>query len=386
VKALKPISYLKKILTCLALPAFMYFSAASQCIPPYSTITYDTLIIGSGNDYHSIALSQFDPSIGTLMGVDVSSVVSVNYGFTLKNTNTIPINFSISVGRNDNIQSTVLTSDYSNSIVANVGTFALNPNQTITQAPVTVINRYDNNIHLTNNLVNFMGSSTVGFDYSPQTYTDHSGSSIYQYSASANDTIHFSITYSYCSNILLKPAINSFTAKKIGTNEAGLTWSIVNEQKNRTYQIERSVDQSYFSGVGTITSVENAPESDYSFNYLRQKDEKLKLYFRLKIIEANASISYSEIKMVDLGEGTGGIRLYPNPSDRFINLVFNQSDVKNWQVDIIGATGSLLQRNLFINTSMAHIDFVKPLAAGVYFIRAVDQQTQQSHVLSFTVR
>lgn len=386
-KTSQPISIFKKNCISLLVAGLLHFTGISQCIAPYSKVTYDTLITGSGNDHHSLSLSQFNPSIGTLMGVDISSVVSVNYGFTLKNTNTVPINFSIAVGRNDNFQSPVLSAEYSNSIMAPVGTFALNPNQTITQAPVPVINRYDNNIHLTDNLASFLGVGLVGFDYSPHTYTDHSGSSVYQYSASANDTIHFSVTYYYCSNVVvLTPALNAFNARKNSDFEAGLYWNIVNEQKDRSYEIEKGLDGLNFGVVGTVASTESMPESGYSFNYMADKNEKTLLYFRLKITAANGSISYSPIKTVDLADRPGGIYLYPNPSDQYINIVFNQPLVKKWRMDIYSSTGALLQTEFASSNIQTRINFSRKLPAGVYFIRLKDQDEMKTQTLRFSVR
>ena len=78
--------------------------------------------------------------------------------------------------------------------------------------------------------------------------------------------------------------------------------------------------------------------------------------------------------------------LYPNPSDQFINIAFNQAATRDWQVDLLAANGSLLQRKSFINVSSAHINFQQLLANGVYFARATDLQTRKNHVLSFLVR
>jgi hypothetical protein len=343
-------------------------------------------MIGSGNTSHSLSLSQFDPTIGTLESVNINSVVSVNYGFSLTNTNTSPINFSISVGRNDNFQSPVLSSPYSSSITADVGTFFLNPNQTITEAPATVINRYDNAISISSNVADFIGNGTIGFSYSPHTYTNHSGSSSYQYSATANDTIHFSITYSYCNPIVLLPDLINFSAVKENTTSIKLLWTTINEQPERMYEIQKSTDDIHFSATGTISSkIDPDNSGNYLYHYDANQTEKTKLWFRLKITDASGNVKYSTVKMVDMrDDSSAGIYLYPNPSSQFVNIVFNE--FKDWEIEILSSNGALIQKNNSANSIRTRINFSKPLAAGVYFVRAVERQTLKSYIIPLMIQ
>jgi len=360
------------------------FSSGAQCTSQQS-ITYDTVMIGSGNTNHSLSLSQFDPTIGTLESVSINSVVSVNYGFSLTNINTSPINFSISVGRNDDFQSSVLSSPYSSSITADVGTFIVNPNQTITQPPTPVINRYDNAISINSNIADFIGNGAIGFSYFPHTYTNHSGSSSYQYSATANDTIHFSITYIYCNQIILLPDLINFSAVKENNTSVKLLWTTINEQPDRIYEVQKSTDGLNFFAAGTISSkIDPDNSGNYLYHYEANATEKSRLWFRLKITDASGNVKYSNIKLVDMGTNSSvGIYLYPNPSDQFVNIVFNE--FKNWQIEILAANGSLIQRNNSTNAIATHINFIKPLATGIYFVRVMEDQTHKTYVLPLMV-
>ena len=90
---------------------FISFASRSQCSTQQS-ITYDTLITGTGNDAHVFTLSQFDPSIGTLLSAKINSTISLNYGFTLKNVEAVQRYFSVSVGRYDSYTSTALSTPH----------------------------------------------------------------------------------------------------------------------------------------------------------------------------------------------------------------------------------------------------------------------------------
>jgi len=384
VKGCRYISVWKNAGLIAWLVCLVQLSSTAQCTSgSLSSITYDTVVVGSGNNDYAFSLSKFDPAIGTLVSVSVNSVVSVNYGFTLKNTNTTPITFSISVGRNDDIQSPALQSPYSNSMQADVGTFVLAPNQTIIQPSTTVINRYDNTVGVSD-VANFIGSGNVDFSYSPQTYTNHSGSTTYQYSASANDTVHFLVTYNYCSNVVLSPDITSFDASRENQELIQLLWTTVNEQQGRIYEIEKSSDGIHFKSAGNSPDVDANSSGNYSYHYPIAVADGVKIWFRLKITDLSGNIKYSNVKWIDLSDPSRGIYLYPNPSDQFINIVFNS--IKDCDVEIISASGAIVQHNQFTSVNSARIAFVRTLPGGVYFARIFEPGTGNSRVLSFVVK
>jgi hypothetical protein len=295
-----------------------------------------------------------------------------------------PVNFSISVGRKDNIASPLLSAPYKNVVEAGVGTFFVNPNQTISRAPATVIYRQNNDLSVSGNLNDFVGTDRISFNYATRTYTDHSGSSYYSYSASANDTLHFTVTYFFQGPVVLAADLTNFSASKENNETVKLSWTIANEQAGRGYEIQKSMDGNNFSAVGSLPSkIDN--NADYSYSYSIQNDERKKIYFRLKITDAAGSVKFSEIKMVDMSaDNSRSWYLYPNPSGRFINIAFDE--FKNWQVDILSANGSLVQRNRYSNAGTAHIGFTRTLAAGIYFARVTDEQSQKIRVLGFVVQ
>ncbi len=383
-KATRTISLWK----CIGLSAFLLaifpISSNAQCVGSLQTLSYDTLVHGTGNDPHTFTLSKFDPAIGTLSEVKISSVVSVNYGFSLTNTDNSAVSFSVGVGRKDNVQSTVLSSPYNNTIIANIGTFLLQPNETISEAPTTVINRYDNDLSASSDIINFVGNDGIDFNYAPRTYASHSGTSGYIYSGTADDTIHFSVTYVFCNGIILAQDLTNFSALKQNDETVRLDWSSSLEQQGRTYEIQKSADAIHFSPVGSVASNLNQA-GGYLFDYATAGNEKIKLWFRLKINDASGVTKYSTVKMVDMTtKSRSGIFLYPNPSDQFVNIVFNQP--KNYQVDIYASNGVLLQRENYNNVNTAHVNFNHPLPAGTYFARITEQQTLKNNTLAFVVK
>jgi len=303
---------------CIAACVIIFFSIASkaQCGNTKQSLSYDTLITGTGNDSHIFTLSQFDPSIGTLVSAKINSTISVNYGFTLKNVEAVQRDFSVSVGRYDHYTSASLSAPYTNLIDTNIGDFLLNPGDTVSKSPYTILYRNSQNDSITSDVVNFLGNSTVAFDYKPITYTNLTGSNVYYYSATANDTIHFSITYYYCSNTILANDLLSFSAKKENTETIKLSWSTNNFFSDRNYEIQASIDSSQFSSVASIP--EDITKKTYQYDYKIAPGKKGKIFFRLKIITTSGSTKYSEIKMIDIDEETLSKELFVILTHRII--------------------------------------------------------------------
>jgi hypothetical protein len=367
----------------------------AQCAGILKSAVYDTVINGTGNDYHSITLPQFDPSKGTLVSVKLSSVISLNYAFQLENNNSVPTSYNVQVGRNDFISSTALSSPATNmnNIKNTYGSYALAASNGVTGSgpdyisvpQFSILNNYnDISDSIVSSVASFLGTGNVELDYYSTTYYNISGN--YNFNSTANDVINFSITYYYCNVVLLASDITDFSATKENDESIKLMWITQNEVADRVYEIEKSADGKNFT---YITSVHANTDSNNVGHYLRYfnptSSDKDKIYFRLKEIDKNGDTKYSEIRSVDLDANTQPVYLYPNPSNGFVNVVFNQPN-KNWQVDIFAAQGALIQRNHFSNTNLAHIDFKNRMAAGMYFIRVIDEQSQKNYLLPLSVQ
>ena len=371
----------------IVLPSLSY----SQCGGVLKSISYNTTINGTGNDYHSIVMPQFDPGKGTLVAVKISSVISLQYAFQLENKSASAASYTLGVGRNDYIGSTVLSSPLTNmnNILKSYGPYSLAASDGVTGSgpdfisvpQFTVLNSYsDISDSITSGVANFLGTGNVEFDYYTTTYYNLAGN--YSFNYTASDAINFSISYYYCNTVVLKSDITSFDAKYQSDNTINLSWQTANEQPGRIYTVQKSSDGINFVETGDIKSSIDSSAAEYSYKYNITASDKNQIYFRLKVVDANNNISYSEIRSVDLGNSLNPVSLYPNPANSFINIVFDHS-INNWQIDIFTASGQLLQRNYFANTNSAHISFINNLAPGVYFIHALNQDLKKSYVLSF---
>jgi hypothetical protein len=358
--------------------------AKAQCTFATShSITHDTVFTGTGNDYFNPLIPQFDPAIGDLSAIVIKSTVSLKYGFQIENTGSAAATPTIGVVRNDYLFGSIQKNYGPYSLAASNGVPNSGPDF-VTQTPFQFLNHYTVvNDSISTGVAPFLGTGTMSYDYYPTTYSIVPSGLTYTFNA--NDTIHFSVTYYYCSATVLATGITDFTATLVGNTIAQLAWTTTNETSGGSYVIEKSADGIHFTDIGSLPTAPASGYSQYSYPYSVARQSGT-LYFRLKVLGAKGNISYSEIRSVELGNGaSSGLYLYPNPANDFVNVVFPQTG-GNWQVDILSVSGALVQRNTYLNSNTVHIDFKKPLATGVYFMRATNELTRDTQMAPFVVK
>jgi hypothetical protein len=393
-----PMKMLKNLLTFLLFFSGIFFrqKIKAQCtILTLHSTSYDTLVKGTGNDNYGLTIPKFNPSTGTLVSVVIKTSVSVGYSFQAENTLNSSRSLSIGVGRYDYLSSVALTNSYTASGTQKTyGPFSFGATDAtngsgadyVAKGPFSFLsNTVVVNDSITTSTANFLGAGTVNFGYYPSTYSSIPQNLTYNFQA--NDTIHFSVTYYYCNNTTLPSGIIDFFAMKQNDATIKLSWTTQNEQSGRNYDVQQSADGFHFENAGIFaSSVGNAGAADYNYFYLVKNADKGKLYFRLKEINSDGSISYSETRVVDLSENINdGMIIFPNPATDYVNLVFKNT-APNWQVEIFAAHGGIVQRMNLTNTNSGHIFFNGKPAAGVYFIKAMNMQTQEHYISSFVIR
>ncbi len=391
---MKPVKFINSFTSigflCICL-LFSSFQAKPQCGVTLQSKSYSILLNGTGNNLWGFSIPQFDPSIGTLVAVNIQSIVSVNVKFNLYNLSTNADNFTVATGRNDVITVSALGTPITNSFSQNHAIYNLQVAQDTVGAGTVLapqffplLDNYKISDSVVTSVANFLGNNYVSFNYQPQTYVSVTSGSSYNLNNTFSDTMKISLTYYYCTQNVLATDITNFSVIKQGASDARISWQVENETAGRNYQIEESTDGKTFNNIASFESVIESNNSG-NYQYTTPINGAPILYFRIKETDADGNYKYSEVKTIDI-ENNSTMVLSPNPSASFINVLFNQQEIKNWDVEIYASDGRLIQKNYFLNSNNAHISFAKSMAAGVYFIRAVDQQSQKKYTSSFVVR
>ena len=161
--------------------------------------------------------------------------------------------------------------------------------------------------------------------------------------------------------------MQSFNLSVVSTKNVKLDWATVNENVPSKYVVERSNDGKVFTEMSDVKS-QNKSVNIYRFD---DTDPKMgRAYYRIKHIEADGKISYSEIKKSVLYiNGGDQIMAYPNPvgNQLFVELL----DVENTEgvIEVYNAQGSLMATQKFTKEQTLFEVNTSKLPVGNYILK-----------------
>jgi trimeric autotransporter adhesin len=185
----------------------------------------------------------------------------------------------------------------------------------------------------------------------------------------------------------------NFTAAK-ASNGAQIAWKTENEQNYTNFTVERSTN-----GGATFNDLGNFVSSSVgTYSFLDGNPPIAADRYRLKIVDLNGAITYSNVVTLIYGNGNnitaGNISVYPNPASDVINLAINQGSTtsvgslsasqpaaltpglnqgatsQSYGIKIISITGSVITS---VTSSSANWqNSVSDLAPGTYIIQVVN--------------
>ncbi len=170
-------------------------------------------------------------------------------------------------------------------------------------------------------------------------------------------------------NILLLPIkITSFTALPKGS-QVDLQWTISEQTNIASYQVLFSTDGRNFNTAIAIVAANI--NSSATYNAVHTTPVAGINYYRIKTIEKDGTISYSEIRKVTFGK-SGTITVYPNPAVDMVNITVTGSMInKAATISIIAMDGKLVSQQRIANIGQTETVDVSKLASGSYIIRLV---------------
>ena len=392
-----PTPFLLMVISGLALLAPRRTNAQCPSGQAQKTTTYNYTLSASGGNTYNFTVPQFNtmPAGYTLLSAvftaTASTIAKINYANTdIANTQ----DFFPSVFRRDrlNINGTSVSApplaeyDYNETILA----IKNDPGDNVTYGPSsTFLNTPLFSTTITDPATlsgTYEGSGNLTVQYASTFFVSNFIPAAVKVTAALSDNTKLSVVYNYCDPTVLASNLLSFTASRINSGTVDLKWQTTNEQPGRKYYIEVSSGGQDFNTVGSTPSTASSGFADYTYAYSIASSATGTLYFRLRQVDQDGTMTWSDIRTINLdGNGSGpAFSIYPNPPSDFINLTI-PGDNQDWQVDILAADGSLVQRNYYRNANTAKVSFVRRLSAGTYFVRAVNPQTGKHYAGSFLI-
>jgi type IX secretion system substrate protein len=379
-------SYPLKMGLALCLGILIHTACLGQCDSNLSTRTFDTTLTGNGFQTFKLSFPQWDPDSGLLVSVKLSAQVSSMYGFTLTNegaaSSAYP--YSLTIGQEDVISGSALSSPYTGLTYQNIGSWSLSPDQSVTYAPFVFLNDHITSDSITSAVTPFLGTSQVNLSYMSFTYTDLTAenNSTYQYTDNISNAMKFSVQYLFCqSGGVLATNLTAWSAQLVNPGQVRLSWTDAVAVAGRQYGIQRSTDGQIFTTITTITAEPGSASNDYSYMDRLPEGVSGTLYYRLQLIDAGQT-SLSPVRTVTIPREDHTLRVYPNPATSYLDLTTGQPP-GDWLIEIFSAAGNLVQKQLALQSSNIHISLNINISSGVYFIRATDLRGQRNYTASF---
>jgi hypothetical protein len=381
----------ERLALLLCMVVFPY-AGMTQC-GTIRKITYDTTVTGGGSAYpgYDFSMPKFNPSLGTLTNVKLASVVTLSFTYTIENKAVYSATTKVRLERTDTIIGPTMNDTLQNDYYSVAQTSVLGAADGVPGSgpdfksyPAFYILNNDTVLNRDfTNVAGYMGAGTIGFVYKTDLGSQTNGNFNVNINGSANDKIKFSVTYTYCDNIVLASEITSFSASK-KTDYINVRWFTSNETVNHTYELQRSYDGTNFVAIATVPSNPGANQiGNYEYNYIPLSGETGKLYFRVKQIETGAP-KYSPVRVVDQGASTkkkGDIKLFPNPTTGTFSVILSNNTVSSdWTIELFNLKGQLISRRQAMNSTLSKFVMNESLSPGVYFVLVTNKKNNQRFV------
>lgn len=379
-------------LALIVLILYLPRQVKAQCSCSDGTPALTQVVTYSGifpsNNTNNISMPQFNSSTGTLVCVSARVSLTSVVRFRLENEASIPVTYTIKYLRFDTLVGPGINPEVTGmrmksygpfSLAAADGTAGAGPDF-VTTGRDTVYNQviYQTT---TTNVVNYLGTGNVLFQYISDVPTYATGSDYYKLSVNSDNIMNFQLTYSYCQNSVLAQNIKNFNAVLTDKENVNVSWSTQNESKNNSYEIELSEDGKLFRKIGTTRAkpVDGAA-AKYEYQYHLDKLSYRKLYFRVKQLSAGSQV-YSGIRSVIVApEPLAGVSIYPNPVVNNVNIQFDEPVTGDFQIQVVNQTGQVVHtsRARLNNNTTSKVLITNPPPPGIYYLRARDMTSEKT--------
>jgi hypothetical protein len=166
-----------------------------------------------------------------------------------------------------------------------------------------------------------------------------------------------------------------FTASKSNNNQVVLFWKTTNESNLRNFIVERSDDKAGgWIQVGKLPAVNSLTGSKY--NLVDYSPREGNNYYRLKIVDADGSATYSFVRLVTCYKAAFNIRIYPNPVLGIVNISVNGNTNDRYSVFIMDITSRVLQQRIDMASGKEYRFDLHTYSKGIYYVNLFDRNNK----------
>jgi hypothetical protein len=150
------------------------------------------------------------------------------------------------------------------------------------------------------------------------------------------DVVNIPVPRNSLSSAIILPLIVTRLKASVINQEVILSWSTVNEFNMEKYMIEKSIDGSSYTCLGSIVA-KNKSDGGNDYSYTDALINGIS-YYRLKMVDKDNSAQYSAILPVS-GNVTFQLKVYPNPAHSSIIISYPKATI-DFAIEIISFNGN----------------------------------------------
>ncbi|MCF2486755.1 choice-of-anchor D domain-containing protein [Dyadobacter sp. CY347] len=188
----------------------------------------------------------------------------------------------------------------------------------------------------------------------------------------AGSACEYIVPFQFDNTASLPVTLVSFSGKKSAENENTLKWVTSDEKNFDRFEVQSSADARSFQTIGNVTGSESQSTSFSEYQFVDQNIWSTS-YYRLKMIDKDATFSYSKVIVVSDHGSAEEIsvvgKIYPNPSigDVFVDVMAVKPET--WHITILDVTGRIIfTENRDLQTGINKIKLQTP-SSGLNLIK-----------------
>jgi hypothetical protein len=230
------------------------------------------------------------------------------------------------------------------------------------------------------------GVATVPVNKVTQSVTINTNTNVttwlrYYLSAVPGKLAYWAIDNGATGTIILPIELTKFTGQQENT-KTKLEWVTANENNNKFFTIEKSLDGENYTPIGTINGSGN---SNTQLNYSTYDEEPAVgvNYYRLKQTDFNGAYKNSNVIPVNyLSKGASFSNLHPNPANENVNFDLYSPVNTKGNVQIMDITGRVISdepQNISIGNQTIGAT-LNSLSNGIYYLKISIDEIGYSHI------
>ena len=204
-------------------------------------------------------------------------------------------------------------------------------------------------------------------DYNLTSYIDVSGQAelfirIVLYNSADLETTSF--TNVTINGSILPVGLMSFSARPLPPAKVLLEWVTSSELNNDRFELERSVDAADFQTIGILQGGGTVSQ-EREYRWVDQHPMPGTNYYRLRQVDNDGSIWYSDLRQVTMGQDGSDWMLAPVPARGEVTIIYSTTSGVVEIIDLLGRT----QRQATLKGVGSETVSLAGLPAGQYLVR-----------------